>query len=170
MTHSLESVADCEDFIAGCLFMGSDYIEAARVAQVPRRTVLSRLALKNAVLPALTVLGLTFAYSVSSAFLVETVFAWPGVGKYLTDAVVRVDYPVITSAALAVTVVYVLVTLVLDLVQARLDPRWSWADAPRFAAAWSPGVVAGPVVHGGRPHAQAPAAMNSANVKSAARH
>ncbi len=103
--------------------LGSDYIEAATVAQVPRRTVLSRLALKNAVLPALTVLGLTFAYSVSSAFLVETVFAWPGLGKYLTDAVVRVDFPVITAAALAVTVVYVLVNLALDLVQARLDPR-----------------------------------------------
>ena len=103
--------------------LGSDYIEAATVAQIPRRTVLGRLALKNAVLPALTVLGLTFAYSVSSAFLVETVFAWPGVGKYLTDAVVRVDFPVITAAALAVTVVYVLVNLALDLVQARLDPR-----------------------------------------------
>lgn len=103
--------------------LGSDYIEAARVAQVPRRTVLGRLALKNAVLPALTVLGLTFAYSVSSAFLVETVFAWPGIGKYLTDAVVRVDYPVIVAAALAVTIVYVLVNLALDLIQARLDPR-----------------------------------------------
>ena len=103
--------------------LGTDYIEAATVAQIPRRTVLGRLALKNAVLPALTVLGLTFAYSVSSAFLVETVFARPGVGKYLTDAVVRVDFPVITAAALAVTVVYVLVNLLLDLVQARLDPR-----------------------------------------------
>ncbi len=103
--------------------LGSDYIEAAMVAQVPRRTVLSRLALKNALLPALTVLGLTFAYSVSSAFLVEAVFAWPGLGKYLTDAIVRVDFPVITAGALAITVVYVVVNLVLDLVQARLDPR-----------------------------------------------
>ncbi len=103
--------------------LGSDYIEAAMVAQVPRRIVLGRLALKNAVLPALTVLGLTFAYSVSSAFLVETVFAWPGLGKYLTDAVVRVDFPVITASALVVTVVYVLVNLLLDLLQARLDPR-----------------------------------------------
>ena len=103
--------------------LGSDYIEAAAVAQIPRRTVLGRLALKNALLPALTVLGLTFAYSVSSAFLVEAVFAWPGLGKYLTDAVVRVDFPVIAAAALAITVVYVVVNLVLDLVQARLDPR-----------------------------------------------
>ena len=103
--------------------LGSDYIEAAALAQIPRRTVLSRLALKNAVLPTLTVLGLTFAYSVSSAFLVESVFAWPGLGKYLVDAVVRVDFPVITAAALAVTVVYVLVNLCLDLLQAKLDPR-----------------------------------------------
>lgn len=103
--------------------LGSDYVEAARVARVPRRTVLWRLALKNALLPALTVLGLTFAYSVSSAFLVEAVFGWPGLGKYLTDAIVRVDFPVITAAALAITVIYVLVNLALDLLQARLDPR-----------------------------------------------
>lgn len=93
------------------------------MARVPRRAVLWRLALKNALLPALTVLGLTFAYSVSSAFLVEAVFGWPGLGKYLTDAVVRVDFPVITAAALAITVIYVIVNLVLDLLQARLDPR-----------------------------------------------
>ena len=103
--------------------LGSDHIEAATVSQIPRRTVLWRLALKNALLPALTVLGLTFAYSVSGAFLVEAVFAWPGLGKYLTDAIVRLDFPVITAGALAVTVVYVLVNLALDLLQARLDPR-----------------------------------------------
>ena len=103
--------------------LASDHIEAARVAQVPRRTVLWRLALKNALLPALTVLGLTFAYSVSSAFLVEALFAWPGLGRYFTDAILRVDFPVITAVALAVTVVYVGVNLVLDLLQVRLDPR-----------------------------------------------
>lgn len=103
--------------------LGADYIEAATVAQVPRRTVLWRLALKNALLPALTVLGLTFAYSISGAFLVEAVFAWPGLGKYLTDAIVRLDFPVVTAGALAVTVVYVGVNLAVDLLQARLDPR-----------------------------------------------
>lgn len=103
--------------------LGADYIEAATVAQVPRSTVLSRLALKNSLLPALTILGLTFAYSVSSAFLVEAVFAWPGLGKYLTDAIVRVDFPVITAAAMVIAVVYVAVNLILDLVQSWLDPR-----------------------------------------------
>ena len=85
--------------------------------------MLSRLALKNSLLPALTILGLTFAYSVSSAFLVEAVFAWPGLGKYLTDAIVRVDFPVITAAAMVIAVVYVAVNLILDLVQSWLDPR-----------------------------------------------
>ena len=103
--------------------LSEPYIEAARLAGVAERTVLFRLALKNALAPALTILGLTFAYSVSSAFLVESVFNWPGLGRYLTDAIVRVDFPVITAAALVITVIYVVVNLVLDLVQARLDPR-----------------------------------------------
>ena len=103
--------------------LGEPYIEAARLAGVPERTVLFRLALKNALAPALTILGLTFAFSVSSAFLVESVFNWPGIGTYLTDAIVRVDFPVITAAALVITIIYVLVNLALDLLQARLDPR-----------------------------------------------
>lgn len=103
--------------------LSEPYIEAARLAGVPERTVLFRLALKNALAPALTILGLTFAFSVSSAFLIEAVFNWPGIGSYLTDAIVRVDFPVITAAALVITVIYVLVNLILDLLQARLDPR-----------------------------------------------
>ncbi len=103
--------------------LGEPFIEAARLGGVPERTVLFRLALKNALAPALTILGLTFAYSVSSAFLVEAVFNWPGIGRYLTDAIIRVDFPVITAATLVITVIYVLVNLLLDLLQARLDPR-----------------------------------------------
>lgn len=103
--------------------LGEPYIEAARVAHIPERTILYRLALKNALAPALTILGLTFAYSVSSAFLVEAVFNWPGIGKYLTDAIVRVDFPVITAAALVITIIYVVVNLLLDLLHAKIDPR-----------------------------------------------
>lgn len=99
------------------------YIEAARVGQVRQRTILYRLALKNALAPALTILGLTFAYSVSSAFLVEAVFNWPGLGQYLTNAIVRVDFPVIIAATLVITVIYVVVNLILDLLQAKIDPR-----------------------------------------------
>ncbi len=103
--------------------LGEPFIEAARLAGIDERTVMYRLALKNALAPALTILGLTFAYSVSSAFLVEAVFNWPGIGRYLTDAIVRIDFPVITAAALVITVIYVVVNLGLDLLQVRLDPR-----------------------------------------------
>lgn len=103
--------------------LGEQYVEAARVAGIPERTVLSKLALKNSLAPALTLLGLTFAYSVSSAFLVEAVFNWPGLGNYLTSAILRVDFPVIIAAALVITIIYVVVNLLLDLVQAKVDPR-----------------------------------------------
>ena len=103
--------------------LNEPYIEAARLAGIRERTILYRLALKNALAPALTILGLTFAYSISSAFLVEVVFNWPGIGSYLTNAIVRLDFPVITAAALVVTVVYVVVNLLLDLVHAKIDPR-----------------------------------------------
>lgn len=73
--------------------------------------------------PALTILGLTFAYSISSAFLIEALFNWPGIGSYLTSAIVRVDFPVIMAGTLVITVIYVVVNLVLDLVHARIDPR-----------------------------------------------
>lgn len=103
--------------------LGERYIEAARLAGVSERTVLYRLALKNALAPALTILGLTFAYSISSAFLIEALFNWPGIGSYLTSAIVRVDFPVIMAGTLVITVIYVVVNLVLDLVHARIDPR-----------------------------------------------
>lgn len=103
--------------------LGEQYIEAARLAEVPERKVLYRLGLKNALAPALTLLGLTFAFSVSSAFLIEAMFNWPGIGSYITSAIIRTDFPVITAATLVITVVYVAVNLALDLIQARMDPR-----------------------------------------------
>jgi len=99
------------------------YIDTARAAGLPRRTILFRLALKNAIIPTLTVLGLSFAYSITGAFLIELVFTWPGVGKYVTDAVLNVDFPVVMAVTLVVTVVYIVINLIVDMVQAALDPR-----------------------------------------------
>lgn len=103
--------------------LGERYITAARAAGISERVIRFRLALKNAILPALTVLGLSFAYSITGAFLVEIVFSWPGVGSYVTQAILSVDFPVIVAVTLVVTVVYLVVNLVVDLVQALLDPR-----------------------------------------------
>jgi len=99
------------------------YITAARAAGLPEWQVLFRLALKNAIIPTLTVLGLAFAYSITGAFLVELVFSWPGVGKYVTDAIVNVDFPVVMAVTLVVTLIYIGVNLAVDMVQASLDPR-----------------------------------------------
>jgi peptide/nickel transport system permease protein len=99
------------------------YITAAQASGLPERTILFRLALKNAIIPTLTVLGLSFAFSITGAFLVELVFSWPGVGKYVTDAILNVDFPVVMAVTLVVTIVYIFINLAVDMVQAILDPR-----------------------------------------------
>ena len=103
--------------------LSEKFILAARAAGIPERTVLFVLTLKNAIVPTLTLLGLSFVYSLTGAILVELIFAWPGLGSYVTDAVLSLDFPVIVSVTLVVTVFYVLVNLMLDLVQAMVDPR-----------------------------------------------
>jgi len=99
------------------------YITAAQASGLPERTILFRLALKNAIIPTLTVLGLSFAFSITGAFLVELVFSWPGIGKYVTDAILNVDFPVVMAVTLVVTVIYIFINLAVDMVQAILDPR-----------------------------------------------
>jgi len=105
--------------------LSEKYILAARVAGIRERTVLFVLALKNAIIPTITVLGLSFVGSLTGAMLVEVIFSWPGLGTYVTDAVLNVDFPVIVSITLVVTVFYVFVNLILDLLQASLDSRIS---------------------------------------------
>ena len=103
--------------------VNEDYITAARAAGIPERRVLFRLALKNASIPTLTVVGMIFAYSITGAFLVEIIFSWPGIGKYMADAILRGDFPVVLAVTLIVTVIYIGANLVVDLTQASLDPR-----------------------------------------------
>ncbi|MBM4424301.1 MAG: ABC transporter permease, partial [Chloroflexi bacterium] len=103
--------------------LSEKYITAARAQGLPEHDVLFRYALKNAIIPTLTVLGLSFAYSLTGAFLIEVIFSWPGLGKYVTDAVLNVDFPVIVSVTLIVTVFYVFINLIVDIIQAVLDPR-----------------------------------------------
>jgi len=103
--------------------LNEKYILAARVAGISERVVLFVLALKNAIIPTITVLGLSFVYSLTGAILVEVIFSWPGLGTYVTNAVLSIDFPVIVSVTLVVTVFYVFINLFLDLIQAMLDPR-----------------------------------------------
>jgi peptide/nickel transport system permease protein len=105
--------------------MEQEYITAAWAAGLSRKTIYFKLALKNAIVPTLMVLGLTFVWQLTGAMLVEVVFLWPGLGTYLTNAILSIDFPVVVSVALVVTVFYVLVNLALDLFQVAIDPRVS---------------------------------------------
>jgi len=103
--------------------MSSTFVVAARAEGLPERTILFRFVLKNAIVPTLTVLGLTFAGSLTGVVLIETIFAWPGIGRYLSDAIQGSDYSAIVAVTILSAIGYVLVNLVVDLVQAALDRK-----------------------------------------------
>jgi len=103
--------------------LGRRHILAARALGLSRARILFGHALPNAVGPSLTVLGLSFAYALTGAVLVEIIFAWPGLGRYVSEAVLSKDFPVIAASTFVVTLCYVAMNLILDLVQALVDPR-----------------------------------------------
>jgi ABC-type dipeptide/oligopeptide/nickel transport system permease component len=100
-----------------------DYVRTARAKGLPPRQVLGRHALPNALIPVITVGGLQFGQLLAGAVIVETVFAWPGVGRLLVDAISNRDYPVVQAAILFITAGFVVVNLLVDLSYAYLDPR-----------------------------------------------
>jgi peptide/nickel transport system permease protein len=103
--------------------MGLDYIRMARAMGMPTRRLLFKAALKNSMGPVLTIMGLTFAYSLTGTFFIEQIFAWPGLGSYTTLSILSLDYPAIVGVTVMLAGVYVLVNLAVDMVQARIDPR-----------------------------------------------
>ncbi len=103
--------------------LNEKYIMAARISGIRERSVLFILALKNAIVPTLNALGLAFVYSLTGAILIEIIFSWPGLGTYVTNAVLGVDFPVIVSVTLIMTVFYIAINLILDILQAFIDPR-----------------------------------------------
>lgn len=100
-----------------------DYVRTARAKGLPERKVILKHAVRNALIPILTVLGLTTAMLISGAVVTETVFGLPGVGSLVVSAVLRRDYPVIQGALLVVAVIYVLINLFIDLLYLLVDPR-----------------------------------------------
>jgi peptide/nickel transport system permease protein len=103
--------------------LSETYVAAARAAGLTETQILFKLALKNAMIPTLTVMGLVFAFSITGAVLVETIFLWPGVGSYMLEAILNNDVPVLFAVTLIVTMIYILVNFLVDLLQAALDPR-----------------------------------------------
>lgn len=103
--------------------LGQDYIRMAKAMGVPTRVIVMRYALKNALAPLLTVIGLQFAYLMIGTFFIERVFALPGLGTYATTSMLSLDYPAIMGVTVLLSLIYVAVNLVIDLAIARIDPR-----------------------------------------------
>ncbi|MDQ2065889.1 ABC transporter permease [Xinfangfangia sp. CPCC 101601] len=99
------------------------HITAARALGLSQRRILFGHALPNAMGPALTVIGLSFAFALTGAVLVEIIFAWPGLGRYVSEAILAKDFPVIAAVTMVVTICYVVMNLIIDVAQALVDPR-----------------------------------------------
>jgi len=103
--------------------LSKDYVRVARAKGLVERTVLWHHALRNAALPVVTMVGLQIAYLLAGAIIVETVFAYPGMGLLVIQAITAHDFPVVQAFVLVFTLMVVLVNLAVDLLYTRLDPR-----------------------------------------------
>jgi peptide/nickel transport system permease protein len=103
--------------------LSQDYVRTARAKGLPQRQVILRHALKNALIPTLTILGLSFALLITGAVLVEQIFSWPGVGRYTVEAAQSLDFPAIQGVAIFAGAVIVLLSLVTDIAYVFVDPR-----------------------------------------------
>ena len=107
--------------------LGQDYLRTARAKGLRERTVIWRHALKNALIPVTTIVGLQFGSLLGGAFIIETIFGWPGVGLLSVQAIFNRDFPVIQGTVLLVAVAYLVTNLLVDLLYAWLDPRIRYA-------------------------------------------
>jgi peptide/nickel transport system permease protein len=100
-----------------------DYIRTASAKGLAERVVLFRHALKNAFLPVITIIGIQAGTLLAGAVLTETIFSWPGIGKWVYDAILGRDYPIVQGVTLLIALIFLLVNLAVDLSYAVLDPR-----------------------------------------------
>jgi peptide/nickel transport system permease protein len=103
--------------------LATDYVRTARAKGLGEAVVVGSHALRNALIPIVTIVGLNFASLLSGAVLTETVFAWPGLGRYAVTASTRLDYPAILGVTMLTAVIYLAVNLIVDVVYGVLDPR-----------------------------------------------
>jgi ABC-type dipeptide/oligopeptide/nickel transport system permease component len=106
---------------------GGAIVRTARAKGRSERGLIVRHALRNALIPIITVLGLDFGYYLTGSILTETIFSWPGLGRYVVNAITRRDLPAIQGSVLFLSVVFVLVNLLTDLAYAKADPRVAYS-------------------------------------------
>lgn len=107
--------------------LGADYVRTARAKGMTESVVVGRHALRNALVPIITVLGLDFGAYLTGSILTETIFSWPGLGRYVVNAIARRDLPAIQGSILFLSAVFVLVNLITDIAYAKADPRVTYA-------------------------------------------
>lgn len=100
-----------------------DYIRAAQAKGLKSRTVVMRHAFRNALIPVVTILGLQIGYLLSGAFVIENVFAWPGIGRFSVQALAWRDYPTIQGVVMITALIFLTINLLVDLLYALIDPR-----------------------------------------------
>ncbi|RCV65854.1 peptide/nickel transport system permease protein [Methanophagales archaeon] len=103
--------------------INQDYIQAARAKGLSERVVIGKHALKNALIPVVTMIGLNFAYLLDGSVVVESIFAWPGIGLLMVESIYMRDYPMIQGCILFVAVIFIFVNLMVDILYTYLDPR-----------------------------------------------
>jgi ABC-type dipeptide/oligopeptide/nickel transport system permease component len=107
--------------------LGGEFVRTARAKGLREHAVIMKHALRNALIPIITVLGLDFGYYLTGSILTETIFSWPGIGRYVVNAIARRDLPAISGSVLFLSVVFVLVNLITDLAYAKADPRVAYS-------------------------------------------
>ncbi|WP_457753645.1 ABC transporter permease [Thermococcus sp.] len=100
-----------------------NYIRTAWAYGIPPKKIYFKYALKNAIAPALITVGLSFAYTLVGAFLVELIFNWPGLGRYAAYSILSMDYPAVLGVTIVAATAYVFINLIVDIIQVYLDPR-----------------------------------------------
>jgi peptide/nickel transport system permease protein len=103
--------------------LGEDYVRTARAKGLQERTVIVRHALRNILIPLVTVIGLQLGALFGGAVITESIFAWPGVGRLALQAISARDYPLVQASVLVISVIYVFLNLAVDLIYVYLDPR-----------------------------------------------
>jgi peptide/nickel transport system permease protein len=103
--------------------LGGEFVRTARAAGLPRRTVVITYALRNAILPVITTLGMVFSFMLGANVLVEKVFAWPGIGSYAIEALIASDYAAVQGFVLSMAILFVILNLFIDIVYTLVDPR-----------------------------------------------
>lgn len=103
--------------------LNSDYVRTAKSLGLPTRVIVTKNALKNAIIPVLTLIAAVFGYAIGGEVLVEYIFTWPGLGKYSFDAIMGSDFPAVQGFIILAVAMYVLAYLIVDILIAILDPR-----------------------------------------------